>query len=96
MSDEAVAGTHVRMALETAHVLANELAPDQAIMLYIRAFNLPAVDGQVVFRRAMSQWAELHPLQEETQAPARPPAEAQESPKLALRSRREFGLRVIV
>jgi hypothetical protein len=96
MSDEAVAATHVRMALETAQVLANEVTPDQAIMLYIRAFNLPAVDAQVVFRTAMSQWAELHPLPEEAQATVRPPAGTQEQPKLALRSRREFGLRVIV
>jgi hypothetical protein len=96
MSDEAVAATHVRMALETAQVLAHEVTPDQAILLYIRAFNLPAVDGQVVFRTAMSQWAELHPLPEETQATVRVPAVTQESPKLALRSRREFGLRVIV
>ena len=96
MSDEAVAATHVRMALETAQVLVNEVSPDQGIMLYIRAFNLPAVDAQVVFRTAMSQWAELHPLAEPAHAPVRPPAAAQESPMLALRSRREFGLRVIV
>jgi hypothetical protein len=96
MSDQAVAATHVRMALETAQVLANEVTPDQAIMLYIRAFNLPAVDAQVVFRTAMSQWAELHPLPEPAQATVRPPAVTQQSPTLALRSRREFGLRVIV
>lgn len=96
MSDEAVAATHVRMALETAQVLVNEVSPDQGIMLYIRAFNLPAVDAQVVFRTAMSQWAELHPLAEPAHAPVRPPAAAQEPPMLALRSRREFGLRVIV
>jgi hypothetical protein len=44
----------------------------------------------------MSQWAELHPLPEEAQATVRPPAATQEPAQLALRSRREFGLRVIV
>ena len=68
MSDEAVAATHVRMALETAEVLAEEMTPDQAIMLYIRTFHLPAIDAQGVFRTALSQWAELHPVPGEAQA----------------------------
>ena len=50
MSDEAVAATHVRMALETAEVLADEVTPDEAIMHYVRSFNLPSIDAQVVFR----------------------------------------------
>src|SRR5918992_195447 len=68
MSEQAVASTHARMALETAEVLANEATPDQAIMLYVRQFNLPSLDGQLVFRTAMCQWAELHPLTGEAQA----------------------------
>jgi hypothetical protein len=97
MSDEAVAATHVRMALETAEVLAGEVTPDQAIMLYVRTFNLPSIDAQLVFRTAMSQWAELHPLPGEVQAPGHllAPLPAQKS-KLALRTRPEFGLRVMV
>jgi hypothetical protein len=98
MADEAVAATHVRMALETAEVLAGEVTPDQAIMLYVRSFNLPSIDAQVVFRTAMSQWAELHPLPGEAQATgyAATPTPATERPKLALRTRPEFGLRVMV
>ena len=97
MSEEAVAATHVRMALETAEILANELTPDQAIMLYVRTFNLPSVDAQVVFRTAMSQWAELHPLPGEAQAAGRTAATAAaQKPTLALRTRPEFGLRVMV
>ena len=98
MSDEAVAATHVRMALETAEVLADEATPDQAIMLYIRTFNLPSIDAQGVFRTAMSQWAELHPLPGEAQALARTPLPPSPSPKgrPTLSSRTEFGLRVIV
>ncbi len=57
MSDEAVAATHVRNALETAHVLADEVTPDEAIMHYVREFELPGLDGQVTFRQAMAQWA---------------------------------------
>jgi hypothetical protein len=97
MSEAAVAATHVRMALETAEVLADEITPDQAFMLYVRSFNLPSIDGQVVFRTAMSQWAELHPLPGEAQALVRAPsAEIGGRPRLELRSRPEFGSRVMV
>ena len=97
VSDEAVAATHVRMALETAEVLAGEMTPDQAIMLYVRTFNLTSVDAQVVFRTAMSQWAVLHPLPGEAQALLQVQSVAPEArPKLELRSRQQFGLRVMV
>ncbi|HEX2249654.1 MAG TPA: hypothetical protein VHH32_04860 [Gemmatimonadales bacterium] len=95
MSDQAVAATHVRMALETAEVLAEEATPDQAIMLYVRAFNLPSLDAQLVFRTAMSQWAELHPLPGEAQEMVRPVAAKEPKARLAL-ARPEFGLRVMV
>jgi hypothetical protein len=100
MSDEAVAVTHVRMALETAEVLADEVTPDEAIMVYVRRFNLPAIDAQMVFRTAMSQWAELHPLPGEAQALVRAAAPATATSasrrRLELRPRTEFGLRVMV
>jgi len=98
VSDEAVVATHVRMALETAKVLAGEMTPDQAIMLYIRNFNLRAIDAQGVFRTAMSQWAELHPLTGEAQAEIPLPATPEPDPQARLRlsPRREFGLRVMV
>ena len=93
ISDEAVATTHVRMALQTAEVLADEVTPDEAIMHYVRTFNLSSIDAQVIFRSAMAQWAELHPLPGEARATL---AQAQVKPSLELRSRTEFGLRVIV
>jgi hypothetical protein len=98
MSEAAVATTHVRLALETAEVLADEVTPDEAIMHYLRTFNLPAIDAQVVFRTAMAQWAELHPLPGEARAPVCSPAEvaAGNRSRLAIGSRPEFGLRVIV
>jgi hypothetical protein len=111
MSEEAVAATHIRMALETAEVLAEEVTPDEAIMHYVRTFNLSSVDAQVIFRSALAQWAELHALPGEGQAFARSTPARSESPallgpgsptavaakaKLELRTRPEFGLRVMV
>jgi hypothetical protein len=98
ISDEAVVATHVRMALETARVLAGDMAPDQAIMLYIRSFNLPAIDAQGVFRTAMSHWAELHPIAGQAETQVRPPVTAEPDPvaRIHLSPRREFGLRVLV
>ncbi len=97
ISDEAVAATHVRMALDTAEVLADEITPDEAITYYVRTLNLPAIDAQVVFRTAMSHWAELHPLPGEAQASVLEPAgQLSGRTRLGLRSRSEFGLRVIV
>jgi len=62
IAEEAVAATHVRMALEVADLLADECTPDEAIMHYVRSFNLPAIDAQLIFRRAMASWAERDPL----------------------------------
>ena len=98
VADEAVAATHVRMARETAEALAHEVQPDQAIMMYIREFNLSSIDVQVVFRTAMSHWAELHPLPNEahTVSPVPAPAPVASKRRLVLDSRPEFGLRVLV
>jgi hypothetical protein len=89
ISEEAVASTHVRMA----ETLADEVTPDEAIMHYVRTFNLSSIDAQVIFRSAMAQWAELHPLPGEARAIL---AQTISKPALELRSRPEFGLRVIV
>ena len=62
LAQEAVAATHVRMALETAELLVAECTPDEAIMRYIRTFSLPALDAQLIFRRALALWAERDPL----------------------------------
>jgi hypothetical protein len=62
IADEAVAATHVRMALDVAELLADDCTPDEAIMHYVRSFNLPAIDAQIIFRRTMARWAERDPL----------------------------------
>ncbi len=62
LSDEAVATTHVAMALETVALLEHEVGPDDAIMHYVRYFNLPSIEAQIIFRRALAAWAEWHPV----------------------------------
>jgi hypothetical protein len=57
VSSEAVAATHVAMALGTVDVLQGEFTPDEAIMHYIRYFNLPSVEAQIILRRALAQLA---------------------------------------
>lgn len=56
-ADEAVAATHVRMALEVARVLGPALPLDEALMHYIRSFELASVQAQLVFQRAMAEVA---------------------------------------
>jgi hypothetical protein len=69
-------------------------------MRYIRTFNLPALDAQVIFRRSMALWAERDPLGldrvEPVSAvgPAAAPVRALPSP-LALGRRITVGLRAI-
>lgn len=58
-ADESVTATHVRMALEAAHVMAPAVALDEAVMHYIRAFDLANATAQVVFQRAMARLADL-------------------------------------
>ena len=64
VSDEAVAATHVAMALETVALLEDELSPDDAIMYYVRYFELPSVEAQIIFRRTLAAWAERRPVRE--------------------------------
>ena len=64
VSDEAIAATHVAMALETVALLDDEMSADDAIMQYVRYFNLPSVEAQIIFRRTLAAWAERHPIRE--------------------------------
>ena len=62
LSDEAVAATHVAMALATVALLEDEMSADDAIMYYVRNFNLPSVEAQIIFRRTLAAWAARHPI----------------------------------
>ena len=95
-SAEAVAATHVRMALETAELLADECTPDEAVMHYVRTFDLPSIDGQLVFRRTLAQWAERDPHGlEQVEAELPVLAVCATAPRLELPGRLRLGLRAI-
>ncbi|HEU4700194.1 MAG TPA: hypothetical protein VFS40_13505 [Gemmatimonadales bacterium] len=62
LADEAVCVAHVRNAIAVARALSEALPLNEAIMHYIRAFDLPMVESQLVFQRALAQLAERHPI----------------------------------
>ena len=47
------------------------MSADDAIMHYVRYFNLPSVEAQIIFRRALAAWAERHPVREPRARPQR-------------------------
>jgi len=96
IAEEAVAATHVRMALSIAELLADESTPDEAIMHYVRSFNLPALDTQIIFRRTMACWAERDPLGLDRVEPVTPTvAICASGPQLDFGGRLRLGLRAI-
>jgi hypothetical protein len=96
IADEAVAATHVRMALGIAELLADECTPDESIMHYVRSFNLSALDAQIIFRRTMACWAERDPLGLDRVEPVTPSvAICASGPQLDFGGRLRLGLRAI-
>ncbi len=96
LSDEAVSLNHVTMALEVAAVLQPVLPVDEALMHYIRAFELASVPAQLVFQRALARIAERQPLV----APREDAAQALDPVPEPVRAKRPstrpgFGLRAI-
>jgi hypothetical protein len=95
VADEAVSLNHVALALEVADTLRNVLPVDEALMHYIRAFELTSVPAQLVFQRALARIAELQPVMEYESMPA--PVEA--APRISRplpRPEPGFGLRAMV
>jgi hypothetical protein len=96
IAEEAVATTHVRMALSIAELLVDECTPDEAIMHYVRSFNLPAIDAQIIFRRTMACWAERDPLGLDRVEPVTPTvAICASGAQLDFGGRLRLGLRAI-
>lgn len=58
---EAVTVTHVRAAGQVAEILGDVLPVDEAIMHYVRSFDLPTVEAQMVFQRTLAAQAEQTP-----------------------------------
>jgi hypothetical protein len=96
IAEEAVAATHVRMALEVAELLADESTPDESIMHYVRSFNIPAIETQLILRRAMACWAERDPLGLDRVEPVVPPlAICASGTQVDFSNRLRLGLRAI-
>jgi hypothetical protein len=98
IAEESVATTHVRMALEIAELLADESTPDESFMHYVRSFALPALDAQLIVRRAMACWAERDPLgldRVEPVAPAPTLAICASGAQVDFGGRLRLGLRAI-
>jgi hypothetical protein len=106
LAEAAVTSTHTRMAVEVAELLAEAVPADEALMAYVRAFDLPVKEGDTVFRAALAELADrrlpagqrprLHVAAEP--ANAREPAAVREpapAPAAALPAA-AFGLRVLV
>jgi hypothetical protein len=91
-SDEAVTTTHVRMAIETVELLQEEISPDEAIMHYIRSFHLPSIEAQIIYRRALAQWAERGAVEAVEQVAAL--AVCARAPELSFATPAILGLRV--
>ena len=58
LATEAVCVTHVDAARDVAELLSDELPVAEGIMQYVRSFDLPSVDAQMVFQRALASLAE--------------------------------------
>ncbi|HXS23160.1 MAG TPA: hypothetical protein VN719_02940 [Gemmatimonadales bacterium] len=106
LAEAAVTSTHTPMAVEVAELLAEAVPADEALIAYVRAFDLPVKEGDTVFRAALAELADrrlpagqrprLHVAAEP--APAREPAAVREpapAPAAALPAA-AFGLRVLV
>jgi len=91
LSEEAIASTHVFMALETVELLSEELPPDDAIMHYIRYFDLPSLEAQIVFRRTLAQWAEREAAYELATTSVCPPSPRPEFPMRMIPGLRMIG-----
>ncbi|MGH7517804.1 MAG: hypothetical protein ACREOC_10075 [Gemmatimonadales bacterium] len=60
LAEAAVAETHTRMAVDVARLLGEATPLDEAVMVYVRTFDLPARDSDVVFRAALARLGERH------------------------------------
>jgi hypothetical protein len=104
IAEAAVMATHVRMATQVGELLAEVMPPDEAVMVYVRSFELPVKEGDAVFRGALAQLARQQlPAIESPRlqvAPVAPAPELAPEPAQPVPAARvmapAFGLRVIV
>jgi hypothetical protein len=105
VAEAAVMATHVRMATQVGELLAEVMPADEAVMVYVRSFELPVKEGDAVFRGALAQLArqrlpamESPRLQVEPAVGREPKPGPEPAPPAvaALSMAPAFGLRVIV
>jgi hypothetical protein len=101
VAEAAVMATHIRMAVLVGELLAGTMPADEAVMVYVRAFELPVKEGDAVFRGALAELARRRlPALESPRLSVEPepmPEPARDSAiAAALGAAPAFGLRVIV
>ena len=89
-ADESVTATHVRMALDAAHVMSGILPVDESVMHYIRTVGLSNAAAQVVFQRAMARLADME-MQVTAELPAIDSAPASRLSSLSVMELRATG-----
>jgi hypothetical protein len=60
-------------------------------MHYVRYFNLPSIEAQIIFRRTLAAWAERHPVRE----PVGAVTVSEPAPVLSFGQRVPLSLRVV-
>jgi hypothetical protein len=58
LAEAAVTATHTRMAVEVAELLSEAVPADEALMTYVRAFDLPVKEADTVFRASLAELAD--------------------------------------
>jgi hypothetical protein len=100
LAEAAATATHTRMAVEVAELLSEGIPPDEALMTYIRGFDLPVKEGDTVFRAALAELADRRlPASQRPQlrvAASLQPVREVAGPVTAALPGAAFGLRVMV
>jgi hypothetical protein len=105
LAEAAVTSTHTRMAVEVAELLSDVMAADEAIMSYIRMFDLPVKEGDTVYRAALAEMADRRlPASQRPrlrvataeQSPTPAAVDARQEPSVTALPVPAFGLRVMV
>jgi len=100
LAEAAATATHTRMAVEVAELLSEAIPPDEALMTYIRGFDLPVKEGDTVFRAALAELADRRlPASQRPQlrvAASLEPVREVAGPVTAALPGAAFGLRVMV
>jgi hypothetical protein len=104
LAEAAVTSTHTRMAVEVAELLVEAVPADEALMAYVRAFDLPVKEGDTVFRAALAELADrrlparprLLPVPEPVPVREAVASTRESAPPATALPAAPFGLRVLV